>query len=360
MTGQASALARQPTRQVTQSAIMSSGLAPVLLIGAWVIADLLQPASYSPIRQTVSVLAGYAGTDRWIMTAALFLVGGCHLVTAAGLTAVRIRARILLAIAGLASIGIAASPEPAHGSSPSHLAWTVVGITAITLWPAFAVRLRSPGPAVLSVRVTTAATAVLITLAGWLLFETQGGDVLGLAERLTTAAQTSWPFVVALALHRTTTPTATTTRAGAAGTVPGPPPPRSGGASLVRDAECKVALLVDLSVERLVLEYLRRGGFEEDARSALFDHLITGRRALGQGELERRCPFTLLHDAQACLDGLVRLRRQATDRRGGAVGNREHDQLLPTGSSDGDGPTRTWTGRIRPARFRNGTLPADA
>jgi hypothetical protein len=47
---------------------------------------------------------------------------------------------------------------------------------------------------------------VLIALLAWLLLETQGGDELGLAERLTTAVQTSWPFVVALAPQRTTTP----------------------------------------------------------------------------------------------------------------------------------------------------------
>ena len=65
-------------------AVFSARLAPVLLIGAWLAADAVQPASYSPIRQTISVLAGDAATDRWIMTGTLFVVGGCYLVTAAG------------------------------------------------------------------------------------------------------------------------------------------------------------------------------------------------------------------------------------------------------------------------------------
>ena len=71
--------------------------------GGWLIADAVQPASYSPIRKTVSVLAGHAGTDRWIMTGALFLVGGCQLVTAVGLAGTGVPARILLAVAGLCS-----------------------------------------------------------------------------------------------------------------------------------------------------------------------------------------------------------------------------------------------------------------
>src|ERR1700744_2456522 len=71
-----------------------TGLLPFVLITAWLIGDAVQPASYSPIRQTVSVLAGYAGTDRWIVTGALYLEGICYLLAAAGLTAIGRSARI--------------------------------------------------------------------------------------------------------------------------------------------------------------------------------------------------------------------------------------------------------------------------
>ena len=49
------------------------------------------------------------------MTGALFLVGGCQLVAAAGLAGVRLPARVLLVVAGLSSIGIAAFPNPLVG-----------------------------------------------------------------------------------------------------------------------------------------------------------------------------------------------------------------------------------------------------
>ena len=83
--------------------------------------DALQPTSYSPIRQTMSVLAGQGATDSWVMTGALFVIGGCQLATAVGLTSVRLPARILLIVTGLCSIGVAASPEPATGPGPRHL-----------------------------------------------------------------------------------------------------------------------------------------------------------------------------------------------------------------------------------------------
>jgi hypothetical protein len=63
-------------------AIISAGLAPILLTGTYLMAGLLQPASYSPVRTTISAMAGQAGTDRWVMTGGIFLTGGCYLVTA--------------------------------------------------------------------------------------------------------------------------------------------------------------------------------------------------------------------------------------------------------------------------------------
>jgi len=48
-------------------------------------------------------MVGQAGTERWVMTGGIFLAGGCYLVTAAGLTGVRVSARALLAVAGMAA-----------------------------------------------------------------------------------------------------------------------------------------------------------------------------------------------------------------------------------------------------------------
>jgi hypothetical protein len=112
-------------------AIISAGLAPTLLTGAYLIAGILQPAFYSPVRTTISAMAAQAGTDRWVMTGGIFLVGGCYLVTAAGLTGARASARALLAVAGVAGIGIAASPTPPaaqpRGTSPGPCPWPRAG-----------------------------------------------------------------------------------------------------------------------------------------------------------------------------------------------------------------------------------------
>ena len=42
--------------------------------------------------------------------------------------------------------------------------------------------------------------AVFLALLCWLVIETQDGSYLGVAERLTSSVQTTWPFVVAVVL----------------------------------------------------------------------------------------------------------------------------------------------------------------
>ena len=165
-------------------AVASAALSPVVMIGGWLAAEALQPSSYSPVRSTISGLAGLGGTGRWIMTSALFVVGAGYFVTAAGLPGVGAPARIVLMVAGLSSIGIAVSPEPVRGSTPQHLAWTSLGAVAITIWPALTARRAPSQPLILRARGAGAVTAAFLALLAWLVFETQGGTAMGLAERL--------------------------------------------------------------------------------------------------------------------------------------------------------------------------------
>jgi Protein of unknown function (DUF998) len=184
-------------------AVATALLAPVVLVGGWLIAGALQPAAYSPMRQTMSALAGQGGTDSWVMTAALLLTGGCQIATGAGLSGVRLPARILLILTGLSTLGVAASPEPAAGPTSRHLAFAVSCVVTTAVWPLL---VASRGPArswIVSVRGCAAAAAVFAGLSLWLLVAARSGSGdLGLVERLTSAAQGLFPLVVALALRK--------------------------------------------------------------------------------------------------------------------------------------------------------------
>jgi hypothetical protein len=178
-------------------------LGPAVLVGGWLMAGALQPASYSPMGQTISVLAGQTGTDRWVMTAALLVVGSCQIATGAGLTAVRLPARILLVLTGLSTLGIAATPELATGPTSPHLAFAVSCVVTTAVWPVLIAR-RAPAPSwLLSAYGAAAVTALFAGLSCWLLVAAQtGAGDLGLVERLTSGVQSLYPLVVAVALRR--------------------------------------------------------------------------------------------------------------------------------------------------------------
>jgi hypothetical protein len=184
-------------------AVGTALLAPVLLAGGWLLAGALQPATYSPMRQTMSVLAGGSGTDRWVMTAALVLVGSCQIATGAGLSGVRAPARILLILTGISTLGIAATPEPAAGPTARHLAFAVSCVVTTAIWP---VLVASRGPAqpwILGIHGCLTTTVVFAGLSCWLLIAARdGGGDLGMTERLTSAVQGLFPLVVTLALRR--------------------------------------------------------------------------------------------------------------------------------------------------------------
>ncbi|MGB6457322.1 MAG: DUF998 domain-containing protein [Streptosporangiaceae bacterium] len=192
--------------------VVSAFFSPTLLVGGWLVAGALQPASYSPLRQTMSILAGATGTDRWVMTAAFLLVGCSQIATGAGLSGVRAPARILLVLTGISTIGVAASPEPATGPTPQHLIFAVGCVLTTAIWPVVAARRTPARPWSLGIYAGIAVTAVFAALCGWLLVATQGGGDLGLIERLTSSAQGVWPFVVALALRRSAASTSASGR----------------------------------------------------------------------------------------------------------------------------------------------------
>ena len=93
--------------------VVSSVASPVLLIGGWTVAAMLQPPSYNPVTQTVSALAARGATDRWEMTLVLLTVGVCDVVTGVALRPAAPAGRLILVVAGLAGILVAANPEHA-------------------------------------------------------------------------------------------------------------------------------------------------------------------------------------------------------------------------------------------------------
>jgi len=188
--------------------VVSSVVAPVLLVSGWTIAAGLQRGSYSAVADTVSVLAADGAADRWVMTLAFLVAGACEVVTGLALRPAASAGRLILMVGGLAGLLVASSPEPAGGGgSARHTFGAVVGLVALAAWPVAA---QQRGPSVpwgLRPVVSASTSVVLLVVLLWFGAElVTGGGQAGLAERLLGGMQTLWPVLVILSCRRRTGP----------------------------------------------------------------------------------------------------------------------------------------------------------
>ena len=189
---------------IGRPAIVSSYLAPVLLIGGTVVAGALSPG-YDPVRQTISELAAGDAPTRVLMTAFFVLTGLCHLVTVTFARGIGIAGRVAFLIGALATLGVAAFPLPTvAGSSATHTAFAMIGFIALAAWPLLGMRLRADFPWLVRPLGSILGTAILTALCVWFLviWSSHSSPVVGLVERVAADAESLWPAVVATALFR--------------------------------------------------------------------------------------------------------------------------------------------------------------
>ncbi|MGP3983746.1 DUF998 domain-containing protein [Streptomyces sp. KR80] len=175
---------------------LSSGCAPLLLVGGWTIAALLHGPGYDPATQTISLLAADGASGRAVMTGAVVALGACHLVTAWGLRAAALAGRVALGAGGVSAIVLALSPQPSSGGSVEHGAVVGVGFTLLTVWPVLAADRTGAAPWGLRPAPSILAGVLMWIGATWFLIELQAHGAAGVAERVVTFAQSLWPFVV--------------------------------------------------------------------------------------------------------------------------------------------------------------------
>ncbi|MEV5545878.1 DUF998 domain-containing protein [Streptomyces sp. NPDC052309] len=185
-------------RLVPRWVLLSSGCAPVLLIGGWTIAALLEGPVYDPATETISVLGAYGASGFWVMTGSFLALGACHLLTAWGLRAAALAGRVALAGGGLSALAVALIPAPSSGGSLRHGTVVAVGFTLLAVWPVLAAGGGGDAaPWALRLAPSVAVTALMAAGGAWFLIEMHRQGGAGVAERVVTTAQSVWPFVVA-------------------------------------------------------------------------------------------------------------------------------------------------------------------
>ena len=119
------------------------------------------------------------------MTSGLAVLGLCHIATAAGFTEIGRTSRAILGAGGLATVLVAALPQPDVGHVPAATA----GFLALAAWPAVSIlRFRA---------ARGMAVIILVCLLAWLGLELRGGSLLGLSERVLAGAEALAPLAFA-------------------------------------------------------------------------------------------------------------------------------------------------------------------
>lgn len=184
------------------AALVSSVTGALALIGGWTLAAALQPTGFDPVEETISALAAEGMPYRWVMTLGIAVTGVCHVLTAWLLPGLRLPGRVLYAVAGVATVGVALLPEPSRtGSSAAHGAVATTAFVLLALWPALAGRREIGG--VLGRRWTLLAAAVMTLLVASLGSALQGpladlGLGFGLHERIVAGVEVLYPVLLAV------------------------------------------------------------------------------------------------------------------------------------------------------------------
>ena len=185
--------------------VVSSAVAPVLMVAGWTVAAGLQPRPVNAVAEPVSALAAVGAVDRWVMSLTFVLVGACVFVTGLALRPAGVPGRLMLMAGAVAGMLVAANPEHPGTSFPvPHMICAAAGCAGVVAWPAGAWRRGPSVPWALRPAVSAAAVAVLLALVAWFGAELiSGGGLAGLAERIFGAGQALWPLAVIASCRHT-------------------------------------------------------------------------------------------------------------------------------------------------------------
>ncbi len=180
---------------------VSAMLTPVTVLAVDLAGRVLQPNSYDPLTQTLSVLAGN-GRAAGIVTVGFFITAVCCIVTAWGLKMLPIASRALLTAVGCCGLLVAGAPQRDHSQNSVHVVAVILGSVLLALWPLSTIRAYRSSPRVCGAPMAVSVTVVFMLLLVWTGYEAVDGGLLGLAERVTLVTEMFWPVPVVFGLRR--------------------------------------------------------------------------------------------------------------------------------------------------------------
>lgn len=188
----------KPVGKIGVAALWASTLGPLVTFIGYTVGANLWPG-FDGIVHPISDLAADDSPVQLMMSLVFLFGAACDFVVAYSAKALPNRARIVIALAGVATIGLTVFTTPSQdGHSIPHRVFAIISFVLFSIWPLFAMRNREDVPPLLRTRAAIWGTLMLVSVSIWFLslWVDKQSAIMGLGERIGVGVQGIYPAIV--------------------------------------------------------------------------------------------------------------------------------------------------------------------
>lgn len=179
-------------------ALVATTLGPIVTFLGYTFGALAWPG-FDGVVHTISDLAADDSPVQLGMSL-VFLFGAlCDFLVAIFARALPMKARVVIFIAGLATIGLTVFTTPSQiGHSIPHRIFAIISFVLFSIWPLFAIRRDPQAPPLLKLKPAILGTLFLVAVSIWFLslWTDKSSSIMGLGERIGVGVQGLYPAIV--------------------------------------------------------------------------------------------------------------------------------------------------------------------
>ena len=184
--------------KIGTSALWATTLGPIVTFLGYTVGAMLWPGFDGGVH-TISDLAADDSPVQ-IMMSLVFLFGAlCDFAIAYYVRVFPMRARVVIFISGLSTIGLTIFTTPSQeGHSVPHRIFAITSFILLSIWPLFAMSKAENTPPLIRPRAAVWTTVFLVSVSVWFLslWADKGSQITGIGERIGVGVQGIVPAIV--------------------------------------------------------------------------------------------------------------------------------------------------------------------
>jgi hypothetical protein len=179
-------------------ALVATTLGPIVTFLGYTLGAMAWPGFDGMVRPVSDLAANDSPVQLWVSL--VFLFGAvCDFLVAYFAKSLPMKARVVIFIAGLATIGLTVFPTPSQDThSIPHRIFAITSFVLFSIWPLFAIRKDPEAPPLLRLKPAIWGTVFLVLVSAWFLslWADKSTNIMGLGERIGIGVQGLYPMVV--------------------------------------------------------------------------------------------------------------------------------------------------------------------